>query len=429
MPVQSLTWIAEWAFSCIHTVGHKYFQVDASFYALSPYVYFIPLLIIDNASLPLGISIGPSEHQNLFLDFFEFIEKNDFSFHLNSYKILSDGGNAIRSFADTKKCQQFFCYRHLLENVGSNSALGVVTRRLLFQPSQEHYISELNQSISDANCFLKNNLVNPTQLKKFINIFNFALSSDNLIQVREFDHPHGLWKRANFGISTCSNHIERLHRTLNQKVSLNQSILSRLSIVFSELHEYYIHFEENSRRQALYVYKKLQKNAEKNNYYELDNYYELKACPFDCKWGEIYSHRFGIDNFPCTHHIYGTNIEFKNIKISSEILNSIEVHFSAQYEDWSFPEKKFRFKIRPFTNLEEDPNQTQNDTTSKGFVFQTVSEIHLLKNKKIPKCDLLFEITMEWARKTSLMDELQTHDVEFRSEFRLKMLKKYLKEK
>lgn len=36
---------------------------------------------------------------------------------------------------------------------------------------------------------------------------------------------------------------------------------------------------------------------------------------------------------------------------------------------------------------------------------------------------------MEWARETSLMDELQTHDVEFQSEFRLKILKKYLKEK
>ena len=325
------------------------------------------------------------------------------------------------------QCHQFLCYRHLLENVGSNSPLGVITRRLLFQPSLEYYFAELNQSISDANCFIENNLVNPTQLKKFINIFNFSISSDNLIQIREFDHPNGLLNRANFGISTCSNHIERLHRTLNQKVSLNQSILTRLSIVFNELHEYYINFEENSRRQAYYVYKKLKKNAEKNNYFGLNNC-ESKTCPFNCKWGEIYSHRFGIDNFPCAHQISGADIEFTNIKISSEVLNSVEVYFSSQYEEWNFPEKKLRYKIKPFTYLEEDPNQIQNASTSKGFIFQTVSEIHFLKNKKIPKSDLLFEITMEWAKETNLMNELQTHDFKIRSEFRLKMLKKYMSE-
>ena len=51
--VQYLIWVAPW-FDAFLNMGH-YIQIDASFEALEPYVYSVPLLIIDNAPIPLGI--------------------------------------------------------------------------------------------------------------------------------------------------------------------------------------------------------------------------------------------------------------------------------------------------------------------------------------------------------------------------------------
>ena len=101
-PVQSFCWIAPWTLTSILPNGNKYYQIDASFYALYPYVYFVPLLIINNAPLPLGLVLGPSEHSYLFIEFFKYLillENNHALIPSNKYPILSGQGQAIISFA------------------------------------------------------------------------------------------------------------------------------------------------------------------------------------------------------------------------------------------------------------------------------------------------------------------------------------------
>ena len=65
------------------------------------------------------------------------------------------------------------------------------------------------------------------------------------------------------------------------------------------------------------------------------------------------------------------------------------------------------------------------DKTANSFIFQTVKEIYKLMKISISKKELLFEITMEWANLTFRLNENQRQDVEFRSEFRIKMMQKY----
>ena len=79
--IQSLCWISKWALFNAFPNGKQYFQIDASFYALYPYVYCVPLMVVNNASLPLGLVLGPSEHHNLFLVFFNLLENFNISFH------------------------------------------------------------------------------------------------------------------------------------------------------------------------------------------------------------------------------------------------------------------------------------------------------------------------------------------------------------
>lgn len=101
--IQTFCWISKWAIYSILPFGKRYIQLDASFYALSPYVYCVPLAIINNASLPLGLVIGPSEHQNLFNEFFNLLESYNLLFHIKDFPILSDQSTAIRIFVNLKK--------------------------------------------------------------------------------------------------------------------------------------------------------------------------------------------------------------------------------------------------------------------------------------------------------------------------------------
>ena len=55
----SLCWVAPWASSFIDKMS--YFMIDASFFALRPYVYCVPHGVCCNTSIPLGLSVYGSE--------------------------------------------------------------------------------------------------------------------------------------------------------------------------------------------------------------------------------------------------------------------------------------------------------------------------------------------------------------------------------
>ena len=283
LTVQCLTWIADWAIIVLDyakSLGSTYFQIDASFMALKPYVYCVPMLIIQNAPIPLGLVLDPSESHYLFLKFFDYIEK--YIDCINSFPVLSDQGTAIISYCKSKNINQYFCYRHLIEKLGSGSLIGIFAKNLLFSPTIEIYEIKLIQYISDINLFIEKGIITEKQIKKFVQIFELEFSNGIITQSNTTDFQNALWNRSLLGISTCSNHIERLHRTLNEKTSGKRSIIERLFICINEINNYYINFEKNSRKQAKSLLNKLIKKAKKNKY-------DFKKCPFDCHWGEIYS--------------------------------------------------------------------------------------------------------------------------------------------
>ena len=241
--VQFLVWICPWA-NAFLKMHHGYFQIDASFYALKPYTYSIPLLIVDNAPIPIGIVVGPSEHQNLFNTFFEFlIEKYDLIEVIN-FPILSDEGKAIDAFSRNYGFPHFFCFRHLIEKMGSGSIMGTITRRLLYQTNKSNFKTELEQAISDIYIYFKKGLIDLNSIYKFRNIFELYSFAYLLIPTKEPDHMHGIWNRINNVVSTCSNHVERLHRTMNEAVSNTKSIERRIQTVMIKIIDYYKCFEK-----------------------------------------------------------------------------------------------------------------------------------------------------------------------------------------
>ena len=47
-------------------------ELDASFTVCDPYVYYIPTVIIQNESFPIGFTICPSEKCQLYSEFYNF---------------------------------------------------------------------------------------------------------------------------------------------------------------------------------------------------------------------------------------------------------------------------------------------------------------------------------------------------------------------
>lgn len=304
--VQCLVWIPSYIKDYI-SIG-SYIQIDASFYALHPYVYSIPLLIYNNSSIPLGIVMGPSESEKLYDLIYQCIEKI-LGRKINNIPILSDEGTAIASFASNRNIDQYLCYRHLIEKIGSRTYIAQIVRRLLFIPTIDKYEIELVQAIAEVNCLIKNNDINYKTAKQFTKIFSLNLDNNNMIQFYSSNHPNGLWNRQLIGISTCSNHIESLHKALNTLTASSKNIYKRTNIVISKLEDMINNFEVNSRRQAVKLLEYMNKKAEEM---EIPQY---KQCPCNCGWGEVYSNRFGISNFPCVHTIKYCNIEFNNLSL------------------------------------------------------------------------------------------------------------------
>ena len=71
------------------------------------------LIIIDNESIPIVFSIGPSEKSELYSNFSNFIKEIDKNAYdaLKLLPLLSDKGSALKNFSSVERIQNhFFCF-------------------------------------------------------------------------------------------------------------------------------------------------------------------------------------------------------------------------------------------------------------------------------------------------------------------------------
>jgi hypothetical protein len=83
----------------------------------------------------------------------------------------------------------------------------------------------LEQAIVDLNQLYIDKYINVKQIKKLCKLFRFQFLNEKFEMVSE-DHnfPQALWIRGADGVSTCSNHSERINRTCNAKTKSLQNI-------------------------------------------------------------------------------------------------------------------------------------------------------------------------------------------------------------
>ena len=146
-----------------------------------------------------------------------------------------------------------------------------------------------------------------------------------------------------------------------------------------------------------------------------------------CGWGAIYSHRFGIENFPCLHMVNNCKITYKNLTIPIAQNPNTQVEVLKSIENWNFSisnEENLHFQVKK-NDLEFEYFLREN--TEYDYLCQTAKEISEINGYKLNFQEILSEISKYWGAETKDLNNEIIQDVTFRATFRLKMYQKYIK--
>jgi hypothetical protein len=359
--IVTVCWIAPWVLQGVERA--QYFEFDASFEALSPYCYSVPTAVVHNYGIPLGLVITPTERTASYNLFWEVLGISDRTLRSQVYAkpLLSDGGSALRSYGE-RHAHHFFCYRHLLESLGSKTYIAILARRLLFTGSREHYF-QLKQEVRIVfEEAIRANRVLPRAAALFSETFGFVIHDDQSISVMENDpfEAQALWgQRGQLGVASSTNHVEGLHGRLNLACT-NIRVLSRKAkLIIDILHKKARHFTNNSLRSPKRQLMQMKKVADREGY-------DQDEC--DCGWSDIYAHRFGLHDFPCVHTCRNRTVSFiaPPLALSLEADPSIECQ---QYEGppWPLPTSKGGcWNTQVMEDGEQDDASTQDNLELKS---------------------------------------------------------------
>ena len=154
----------------------------------------------------------------------------------------------------------------------------------------------------------------------------------------------------------------------------------------------------------------------------------LCDCHGQCGWGEIYSNRFGILNFLCIHNVLSSQVDFVNLQIpefNSEVRSFQESNY---IKDWEFP--NILQKIKEKEEIENSfDEQIFFGSDEYSFISQMLYEFStLIIRNKINEDELLFKITKRWGYETYNLSEEQKSDLNFRTQFKIKVINQLLTE-
>jgi hypothetical protein len=379
--VIGLTWVSRRAPAAFDAAS--YIQLDCSFKPSYPYSYCTPQAIINNEAIPLGFIMTPTEREATFAWFYQDLELMHGG-TLPPKPILSDRGLGLIAFG-LHIMAHFFCYRHLIENFGARGLLGILVTRVLRLPSEDAFRAALQEVVDEADLLLSNERITDDDHKCFIDFLGGRDGSE---------YRHGRWLRIRYGVSTCSNHAERFHRTVNKRTKGKQILLVRLAILVDAINEKIDRYQDGRFRQLRYVIKTLrQKNAPQDLGCQREKCRHFRA--------EMQS-RFGIKFCPCKHQ--AAHEQFDKIRGVAPIplvpcTGAFEVkvyQLEGEELDWAFPAA--RVKVDKARDLDLKVPRALAEGNDRQFTVQIVREVSFLLNaNKRFQGDQKFSFLMEVA--------------------------------
>jgi hypothetical protein len=153
-----------------------FYELDASFTALNPYVDSIPLAVINNVGIPLGLILGPSESTEMFTTFAEdLIQHGLEQERLHSLPVLSDEGSALISYRRQYHAAHYFYFRHGLEALVSQTFVVMLARRLLFARTEAAETAILAQTPSGVAAGCHAGVITELAQRKFASLLGIVL--------------------------------------------------------------------------------------------------------------------------------------------------------------------------------------------------------------------------------------------------------------
>jgi hypothetical protein len=129
-----LTWIFPWAQSIIRDIFPNCIILDGTFRSMRPYTLIVIEAAIANESIPIGLSISPTEkhdvYERLYAHLAEVLGEGGADL-LKRIPVLSDQGRALKTFVRKLGLRWLACHRHLIQSAGASSLVGDWVRRLL----------------------------------------------------------------------------------------------------------------------------------------------------------------------------------------------------------------------------------------------------------------------------------------------------------
>jgi hypothetical protein len=386
-------------------------QLDASFDSLKPFIYSVALALVFNNALPLGLQLSPTERMEHYATFYThllYLLLQEYADEaeplLQSKPVLSDEGSGLKSFCLTYQLEQFNCYRHLIESFGSSTFVAIIVQRLLFTSSIGEYHEELPQALSDLKEIHGRGKITEQQNRKLCTLFLFQFSNDQFVPIDPDrpDFPQALWNRTNSGVSTFSNHVERIHRSCNKVTRNFSNLVRRIEQVLSVLQTKWRKVREAPHKQSKFTFQSLKKQAAK---------LQLRAVPecpnATCNWAEIYSRRFGVDEFPCLHNCLTKTIEEMTFPILSDFHSSTDesiVHVEEGVADWAFRGENLQIEPASAVLLTEIDEISNRDEAlpllkeSDRFIYRLARELMAIRHlDESLYIGLLLDVKRDWT--------------------------------
>jgi hypothetical protein len=299
--------------------------------------------------------------------------------------ILSDEGLGLIAFAGGDVAEaHYFCYRHLIEKFGSNGLLGMMAARILHIPTPADFMRAHEQVLIEVDLLLERERISQSDHDRFVTFIGGRTGTE---------YKHGIWERAAKGISTCSNHAERFHRTVNKRVRHIEILPHRLSILVDVINEKFDKYQSENHRQLRYVIKGLRAKQALHPGLRDPHCARPKCVHFR----RMMADRFGLSSFPCKH----TAIKERYSAMSPEVPTLQEGTFELDVQDigeaieWPFRTRTKVPKAAPL-DLRMIPKYSDDD---RGFILRIVKEVtFLLKPNQRPHGDAKYSLVLEVAQ-------------------------------
>jgi hypothetical protein len=111
----------------------------------------------------------------------------------------------------------------------------------------------------DLTSLLSEGKITRDQLDRFFECFGLGDTNGHVGLQSHCWENQSMWMRATFGVATCSNHIEGLHRAINKSVSDYRLPIRRLAELTTCVDAKYHNAERFTHRQGVKLVHKLKK--------------------------------------------------------------------------------------------------------------------------------------------------------------------------